>query len=535
MTGGATSASGGAKTTSGGAKPASGGVTNGVGGGQAVGGTLSNDAGAPTDEAGAAPVTSGVTIAEFVGVNGFIDDDKTKLAAVGNVREYHQWSWTDTSGAAYPNNPLEFSRWNGFWDFDDYYRTLRDARATVLPCLQGSIDALGNRMPPIAENADAADPASYLAHASLLYQYGARYGSTQVPDSALKLADGQVTASGLGLLSYFENGNEPDANWVNSDGSFLFEAADTAAMSSADYDGDQGRLGAGIGLKTADPHAKLVLAGLAGAGSGDWVSNITSYLDGIKAWSASHRGGSFPADVLNVHLYCFGPDPFGTDKPRPAITPEACDLAGQLHAIAQYRDRELPGKELWLTEFGYDTHPRSRLRAPAIGQNSAEVVQGQWLLRSILALLPTGIQRAFLFVSRDSCTGDDTACPDNNIQFATSGIMTQKGDEAPKPAWYFLATLRSRLGAYHYQSTQTQAGVSVVSLRNEQNRNAYVLWSPTGDGTTVPSYELAISGTDTVTVVTLDPASTNGHESSVTVAGGKIQLEVTETPVFVLE
>src|SRR3954467_1037394 len=112
-----------------------------------------------------------------------------------------------------------------------------------------------------------------------------------------------------------------------------------AAMTSADADGGQGRLGPGFGIETADPSAKLVMAGLAGSGK------------------------------------------------------------------------------------SADTAEHSRLRAPAIGSASAEVVQGQWLLRSFLALFEAGIDRAFLYVSRDDCTGDLGKCPKLHQQFSTAGIL----------------------------------------------------------------------------------------------------------------
>src|SRR3569832_2056970 len=211
-----------------------------------------------------------------------------------------------------------------------------------------------------ASRGDPTMPASYVAHASFLYQYAARYGAAAVPTSNLQLAAGQSARTGLGVLRYYEDGNEPDANWVNADGSPLFSPAAAAAMSSADYDGDQGRLGATFGIKNADPNGKLVMAGLAGAGaSSDWLTNVTTYLDGMRAWAAAHRGGSFPADVINVHDYCFGPDPFGTTNPRPGLAPEACGLAGAVAGVVAYRDQHLPGKEVWLTEFGYDTDPGS--------------------------------------------------------------------------------------------------------------------------------------------------------------------------------
>ncbi len=485
----------------------------------------------------------GPRVSDFLGLNGFIDDPTDKLAAVGNVREYHNWAWNDGNGTAgypgYPNNQLSFSLFNGFWDFDAYYGALDQAGVMVFPCVEGSVDYLGNAMPPVPSGADVTAPASYVAHASFMYQLAARYSAQAVPAANLKLASDQTVRTGTKLLAYYENGNEPDANWVHSDGSYLFSPAATAAMCSADFDGDQGRLGATFGLKKADPNAKMVLAGLAGAGpSSDWLTNITTYLDGMRAWSAAHRGGDFPADVVNVHDYCFGPDAFGVANPRPGVAPEDCGLAAALAGVVAYRDQHLPGKEVWLTEFGYDTDPGSRLRAPALPGADAQTVQGQWLVRSFLALLGTGIDRAFLFVSRDSCTGTAQQCPNNAVQFSTSGVLTQKGDEQPKTAWYFLATLRATLGPLRYAGTlpSGKPGVSIARFSDDAGtRGAYVVWLTSSTGATLSNFALPVAPTVTsATLVTLAAGTASGTAKALAIANQQVTLPVNETPSLVM-
>jgi hypothetical protein len=521
--------------------------SGGSGASSTQGGNSSGTAGASSapggnSSGGSSAASSGPTVNEFMGLNAFIDDDVTKLAAVGNVREYHDWTWNDGNGAqgypGYPNNQLQFSVFDGLWDFDAYYSQLTAKSVLVFPCVEGSVGYLNSAMPPVASGADATAPASYVAHASFMYQYAARYGSTKVDASKLKLDPAQVVASGLNLLPYYEDGNEPDATWVHSDGSFLFTPEMTAAMASADYDGDQGKMGANFGVKSADLKAKLVLAGLAGAGPKDFLSNITSYLDGMRAWASAHRGGSFPADVINVHDYCFGPDPFGTANPKPGLSPEDCKLRDLMASIVSYRDQNLAGKELWLTEFGYDTNAESRLRAPAISGNSAEIVQGQWLVRSFIALMASGLDRAFLYVSRDDCTGDDTKCPNNAVQFSTSGIMTEKGQATPKAAWYFLATFRARLGAMRYLGSADSgaANVSIAKFYDAaSNQGAYVVWAPTSNATVVKSYALGVSSALTsAELVTLADQSVTGTERALTPKQGSILLDVSETPSIVL-
>ena len=293
----------------------------------------------------------GQSIDALVGVNGFIDDPQDKLQIFGTVREYHDWSVCDGNGDAsytgYPNNQLSFSLWGGFWDFDSYYTQLAQAGITAWPAVQGGVSYINNgAIPPVESGADPTLPASYVASADFLWQFAARYGSTTVSDSLLKLASDQTRKSGMGVLHYIENGNEPDNNWTHSDGSPLFSAAMFAAKSSADYDGDQGRMGNTVGIKNADPNMKMVLAGLAMAGSSDSVTNAKNYLEGIRTWANANRGGSFPADVINIHYYCFGPDGYGVPNPRPGKSPEDCGLTALLQQMVAYRNTSLPQQEL---------------------------------------------------------------------------------------------------------------------------------------------------------------------------------------------
>jgi hypothetical protein len=359
-----------------------------------------------------------------------------------------------------------------------------------------------------------------------MFQIAARWGATHVDDSLLELESGQTRSSGLGTVRYFEDFNEED-NVAGFTGDVY------AAMASADYDGDQGRLGATIGVKNADPGAQLVMGGLSGRyGSGDtWVQSITTFLDAARAWSAANRGGSFPADVVNVHYYSFGPG-----APAPAKSPEDDGVQAKLAAVVAYRDANLPGKPVWWTEFGYDTYAGSPLHAPALGANSAFVVQGQWLVRALLAALAAGIERATVFELDDTCTPPASAC---NTQFATAGLLTLP-NSTPKPAWYFLATFRARLKAYAYAGVASsgQSDVSIARFVDEAAgalTGALVVWAPTSNATVHAGYALALpAGATTATAVTLADQQATGVETALTVTGGAVTLDVGETPTIVL-
>ncbi len=330
----------------------------------------------------------------FIGTNGFIDDPVERLAACGFLREYHNWQWdegnTNETYAGYPNQQAAWSPswvsgpgWG--WDFDAFYRKLKDAGVEVAPCLQGSApyivghDAGRRNDKPIIDNGDPNQPGSYVAHASYLFQFAARYGGTVVGDELLKLRAGQPRRSGLGLVRYIENCNEPDKWWEGRDAHFL--PAELAAMCSADYDGHQGAMGSTVGVKNADPNMKLVLGGLA--------RPDIEYLRAMKLWANFHRDGDMPFDVINLHHYSTDGGGQG-GQTTTGISPEADGLRERFAQVVAWRDRYLPGAEVWVSEFGYDTNQQSPFRAPAIGTFSGAEVQGQWIVRSYLAFTETG-------------------------------------------------------------------------------------------------------------------------------------------------
>ncbi len=481
------------------------------------------------------------TLGSFIGVNGFVDDPTDFLAAIGNVREYHDWQWSEGNGdktyPGYPNNQNSFSLFGGSWDWDAYYGDLKAKGVFGFPVIQQGVPWLDDgAVPPVEKNANPSDPASYAAHADEMFQYAARYGSTKVADGLLKLAVGQTRSSGLGLLDYIEDFNEEDAWWILANGDPLFSPDVYAAMASADCDGDQGRMGKTLGMKSADPNMKCVMGGLSGKGTPNavWEQSIENYLDGMRAWATAHRGGDFPADVVNVHYYSFGPDAAGTAMPRPAVSPEDDHVKDAMSRLRAYRDANLPGKELWLTEFGYDTDPQSVLHAPALGPNSAAIVQGQWLVRYYLAVLAAGFDRAFLFVSRDGCSAGDASC---STQFDTSGIATVKGQWKPKAAYYFIATLRNRLASFAWRGEVPSANpnVAIHAFRDTlSSKGAYVVWSPTSNATVVRGFALPIGTATQATAVSLTDQSLTGTEATLAPAAGTVSLDVSETPVIVL-
>ncbi len=462
------------------------------------------------------------TFDQFIGVNAFIDDPIDLITpTVGFVREYHNWSWdTEGPGGLVRFNPSGAAGGNA-WFFDNYYAKLLAGGVTVCPALQGTSPAAfpGYKadFKPVTKGENTELPASYAVHAAHMYQYAARYGAAKVPESAVHLAPDQPVKTGLGLLHYFENWNEPDKTWKGREG--RFSPFELAAMCSADYDGDQGRMGDGYGVKAADKSARLSIGGLAGIG--------IDYLDAMKLWADTFRGGSFPADVINVHHYSSD----GTaEQPfrNTGISPEEDHLKEKMQTVTAWRNKNAPGAEVWLSELGYDVNPKSPFHAPAIGHFTAEDTQANWLVRSCMALAAAGVDRTAVFMFRDVKTGGGGV-------FETCGLVTEKGQWKPRASYWYLATLKSRLSGMRFASeVQTERKDVLIYRFVAEGKTAWVLWRPTAEDGTSKDVSLIVDK-PTVKRIQFKAGSKTGVEDSLVPKSGAIHLDVTEQPVIVMQ
>jgi hypothetical protein len=473
----------------------------------------------PTLEAGmkCAPglARPALTMDEFIGINSFNDVPNEVNAVAGILREYHPWAWDASTSGEYKWNP---SYAGGVlpWNFDAWYTGLKNLTppVAVSPVLMNDIH--GGTTKPIASGFKGTDPSAYLAHARYFYQFAARYGSTSLPDANLILAPDQPRLSGLGLVSYIEDWNEPDKGF--GDLSSNFSPEEYAAMASVDYDGHCGKLGTDVGVRNADPNMRIAIGGIA-----DGVDKYYYFLDGVRLWSNAHRAGSLPFDVINFHHY--------STTGATGKSPEADNLIEQLQRVTRWRDQYAPDKEVWYSEFGWDTHPASPYAARAIAPYTIEQVQGQWIVRAYLLTRAAGVDRAFQFMVRDTN-------PKDKGQFNTSGLTGPKPDYVPKPAWYYVYTLKNVLTGTVFIGEQPSGnpGVMVYLFENQATgRSVYVVWSPTADGTLIPGYSLSLNGSPaSLELVRLSDTSITGIETSLSAQAGVALIDVSESPVFVV-
>ena len=442
-----------------------------------------------------------LTLDQKIGMNGHIDVPRNILYAGGVVREYHNFGWSITS-----NKQMFFKRFS-YWDFDGYYKDLYEHGITILPCIQMGEQSVFNRNrneKPVMKGDSTTDPMSYKIHANYMYNYAARYGHTVVSKDKLNLDPNDTYKSGLGYITYYEDWNEPDKTWQGPDAQF--NSTELAAMLSADYDGHEGRLGDTYGVKQADPNAKLVMGGMAGG------STMVKWLTEMKEWANNNRTDKqLPLDVINYHQYA------GTHSP------ENSTFVSDAMKIINWRNANAPGKEIWITEFGWDTNTGSTKHAAP-----SEDTQRDWIIREYLIGDRIGLDRMTVYDALNDGPSSDTT------QYSTSGLATKVSEgTVKKSSWYGVNTLKNTLKGYSFAGVVREDSEMYIYKYTNGTSTYYVLWSPTENNSVIKNYSLNVGDYKESTLTVLKNKEDLGVTTNLTIKNNKVVVDVSESPIFV--
>lgn len=462
-----------------------------------------------------------ITMADFMGANtnvaaydnGFLSD---LSVTVKWIREYHNWNHYEAANDYYKWDNITKYPHNYTWpNHNKFMDACQNLGVQVL------VDVLENpswvSSTPIPNNTgDGSNASDYMERLDFLGQLVARYGSKKFDNSLLKTTD---KVSGLNYIKYYEDENEPDYWWKTP----KWPAENYAKYCNAAHNGygvetsDEYPL---LGIKSVDPDAKHVLAGLAGRDS--------TYFHEILEASE----GRVPFDVLNVHMYC-------TDHSK-AFSPEN-EIYGYEKGFSNFfkwRNRVLPDVPVWITEFGWDTYlspdnKHSYTYAPF-------EQQANYLMRSFFIFLKMGFEKAFMFMATDGNSS-------NLTQYSSSGLFKDKSSGyEKKPSWYYLATMQNVLGDFVYSRIIAYAEkvgeneVYCLEFVNPENNNkVYALWtrktySQTDNGATT-SYQMNLEFIPKE-AYSVFPGNFDkqGEWVNIENPGTIIDLNLTETPQFLV-
>ncbi len=314
------------------------------------------------------------------------------------------------------------------------------------------------------------------------------------------IAYGQAFATAFGpaapgaLVSSVEIGNEPGA-----------------------YDNDQYRtLFAALagGVRAGDPRLRIASCAVTTGPSTPRTRSIECF-----------RGLDRLVDVFTVHANARieeWPTWRATFPEDPAVP-----YLKSIRDVLAWRDRNAPGKPVWITEYGWDCSTKrpdpSGPWAKWVGVTDQQ--QAQWLVRATLLFSTLEVQRAYVQVADDADEPGADRC---------SGI-TRNG--VAKPAFHALAHLVATLGDYRFSGIIRQDQDAVV-LRfrsaSDELKTMVVAWSPTGDDRSV-SFTTPLPADRQVVRMQRMPLGAQAEDlpPPITAADGTVTATLTESPLYV--
>ena len=498
------------------------------------------------------------TIGDMMGMCGFtaVGGGNTPIDSVictTVLREYRNFGWGYTT-SNYPNKASFFaSSWMG--NFDKNYKEYTQAGLNVIPCIQWDLVNVSvshkvdeNKLPVKSNGSyvranfwERFDPHTYFAYADNVFSFAARYGSnasTSLRELAALHCSDTTNSVGLGYLKWIELGNEPEGSWNGVHN--YFAAYQLAALTSASYDGHCRTMvssltssGYHLGGKNADAGFKLAMAGVSG------ISN--EYITALCYWMKANReDGKVALDAFNVHHYMSKQITFENGSTSyVGMSPEEANIAGILSQLVGIRNKYYSEKEVWITEFGWDTNQSYATvnSSHAYAGYTGREVQAMWLTRTYLLLSAIGVDKATMYMCEDG--GVEEECVG---KFGTSGVIGFEYDEngktyeVKKDSYYYLYTLKSTLGDYTF-SERIEAydeNVYIYKYTNAQGKVAFAVWCGTSDGTTHKNYQLGV-GSSSATLVEAIYGDIDGIETSLVADElGYVSIDVTENPIYIL-
>lgn len=232
-------------------------------------------------------------------------------------------------------------------------------------------------------------------------------------------------------------------------------------VSDSDYSMIFGSMAKGI--KRTAPRIKTASCAVRVGPSGDYHKSVDTLLPHLKL-----------VDALSIHTYS-ELEPWPTFKRSFPEDPKAVFLQ-PVKDLITWRDKHLPGKPIWVTEFGWDAStkqpdPNSDWAKWA---GNTDQQQADWLARGALELWRLGVDRAYQFWFNDE---------DQPSMHGSSGLTR---NYQPKTSFYALQSLMSELRGWKYEADlmRQEAKAYAIQLAPPAGRagRKWVAWVPTREG-----------------------------------------------------
>lgn len=212
-------------------------------------------------------------------------------------------------------------------------------------------------------------------------------------------------------------------------------------------------------VRETDPKLRIATCAANLGPSGKYSKSV----DALKGLEALY-------DIVNVHFYAQA-EPWPTFRRSYPEDPGIDFLTNARHVLT-WRAQNVPEKEVWVTEFGWDASTKP---APATGTfakwiGNSETQQAQWIVRAYLLFAALGVDRAYLYWFND----EDTP------QIHGSSGLTR--NYKPKPSFHAVAWLLRSLGDYRFarvvREDPEQGYAYEFAHDSDSKRHILTVWKP---------------------------------------------------------
>lgn len=336
----------------------------------------------------------------------------------------------------------------------------------VLYCYQGQPQNIQQEWTGIKStqyrhlNSDLTNPSTWSEISHDLFVLAARGGRNKnVPDYPLTPIVNwwdvpQTMYKGANFIDALEGNNEVDNKYSNA---YPLNGTQYAIAWSPMYDS----------VKKADPTMLVSTTGLCEA---DPQTLIDAW-----AWVNTHRGGRFPADLVQPHVY-----PWGWALGLSGGLPPEMFFIGDIKKMIVAAN----GIPVILGEWSWDINRDSPINAPAFSTYSAEKCRGNFVVRAIFLFSRIGLQSSYFYrINQDYFSGDplggNFANDNNGVQFATSALRRQIDDSC-----HFILTTAgdymrqiSVFGDYSFSEALKEDTIYVLRFTKPNAPDLYVMWT----------------------------------------------------------
>ena len=248
-------------------------------------------------------------------------------------------------------------------------------------------------------------------------------------------------------------------------------------------------------------------------------------------------------DVINLHTYAAVERKDPTQSPWNRSYPEDPSIA-YLQVVDEaiaWRNEHAHGKEIWITEFGYDAcTPEAMKRRQDWSlkldwQGNTDLQQAQYLVRSCFAFAERDVRRAYIYFYDDNDSPSAHGC---------SGLTR---NFLPKMSFWAVKQLYELLGNFRFkrivQKNPDALFVNEFEHGTDPSRVIWVAWSPTGTRTNEKDRYLPRETKATlndlpslpVRIVSMATADGEAPQLSWEKSGSSaITLNVGESPIYII-